>query len=89
MNSTEGTEEKNKQGDAETTVETTDYRTSAGETDPTPVKVGVVHLTRKDSPEVGSKGGGILTGAADAIVKTVESAKEAISGNSKESDNKK
>ncbi|KAK0577136.1 hypothetical protein LWI29_028320 [Acer saccharum] len=89
MNSTEGTEEKNEQGDVKTTVETTDYRTSAGETEPTPVKVGVVHLTNQDSPEAGSKGGDILTGAADAIVKTVESAKEAISGSRKDNEIKK
>ncbi|KAK3231319.1 hypothetical protein Dsin_003200 [Dipteronia sinensis] len=84
MSSTVGTEEKNEQGDVKSTVETTDYRTSAGETEATPVKVGVVHLTSKDDPEVGSKGGDILTGAADAIVKTVESAKEAISGKHKD-----
>ncbi|KAK2660223.1 hypothetical protein Ddye_006756 [Dipteronia dyeriana] len=89
MSSTEETQEKNEQGDVKTTVETTDYRTSAGETEATPVKIGVVHLTSKDDPEVGSKGGDILTGAADAIVKTVESAKEAISGHSKDKTDKK
>ncbi|KAL5777687.1 hypothetical protein ACOSP7_010613 [Xanthoceras sorbifolium] len=84
MSSTKGTEEVNEQGATETKVETTDYRLSAGETEAKPVKVGVVHLTRKDNP---GTGGGILTGAADAVVKTVESAKDAISGNRKDNNN--
>lgn len=69
----QGTEEINDEGAIETKVTTTDYRTSAGETEPKPEKVGVVHLSHGD---ISKPKGGILTGVADTVVKTVESTKD-------------
>ncbi|KAJ4701697.1 D-3-phosphoglycerate dehydrogenase [Melia azedarach] len=78
MSTTKGTEELNEQGAIETKVETTDYRSPAGEDrEPTKEKVGVVHLTRNKGS------GGVLASAANAVSKTLQSGKDTVWGSSK------
>ncbi|WCJ35485.1 hypothetical protein M5689_016740 [Euphorbia peplus] len=79
---TQGSERVNEEGGIETKVETVDYRTPAGEEEPTKGKVGVVHLNRKgkdDEP-------GVLAKTTAAVTNTLKSAKEAIVGKSKDKD---
>ena len=60
-------------------METVDIQSPPGENKEPKIKdVGVVHLTR-DGRNSGNKGG-FLAGAADAVAKAFQSAKDAISG---------
>ncbi|XP_028055922.1 uncharacterized protein LOC114260058 isoform X2 [Camellia sinensis] len=80
--SREATEKMNIQGGdhGERTVNTVDYRTSAGQAqEQEPVQV--VHQSHLPTTTTNSNtSGGILVGAANAVASTLQSAKEAISG---------
>lgn len=61
-------------------TETVDYSTQAGQEVPKKEDIHVVHLTKKGSDD----DQGVLAGAAAAVVNTVKSAKDAVSGNYKD-----
>ncbi|XP_022752089.1 uncharacterized protein LOC111300735 [Durio zibethinus] len=75
MQSKKGSETTNAQGEVERKVETLDHRSSAGKgQEPKSVQVIHQHLQSNQNTR-----GGVLTGAAAAVVSTLESAKDAIS----------
>ncbi|EEF52346.1 uncharacterized protein LOC8288554 [Ricinus communis] len=76
---TQGTERVNEEGAIETTVDTIDYRTPAGADEPRKENVGVVHLKRNKEED-----SGVLARTAAAVTNTIESAKDAIVGKSKD-----
>lgn len=80
----QGIEKTNEGGAIENKVETVDYRSQAGQEEPTKENVGVVHLKRNKSDS--GSGGGFLASAATAVTNTMKSAKDAVMGKSKGED---
>ncbi|OMP03910.1 hypothetical protein COLO4_10112 [Corchorus olitorius] len=80
---TKGTEKVNEQGAIETKVETVDVQLPPGDNkEPRMKNVGVVHLTH----DSGNKG--VMAGAADAVSRAFNSAKDAVSGGGHGGNNK-
>ncbi|KAK6938638.1 hypothetical protein RJ641_032146 [Dillenia turbinata] len=77
MATTKGTERVNEEGAVERKVETVDYRSSPGEAQ----EPGVARVTLTHEPH--HSRGGVLAGAAAAISKTFQSAKNTITGKGK------